>query len=65
LEDQIGHQFRSHLPSLLNKTRELGCQNPRDRIYGIIHLAEDYEYGSIEVDYTLSVAEVYCSVPKY
>jgi hypothetical protein len=30
-----------------------------------MHLAEDYQYGAIEVDYGLSVAEVYCSVPKY
>lgn len=65
LQHRIGHQFRSHLLSLLDKTRELGCQNPRDRMYGIMHLAEDYEYGAIEVDYGLSVAEVYCSVPKY
>ncbi len=65
LEHRIGHQFRSNLLSLLDKTRQLGCQNPRDRIYGIMHLAEDYEGGAIQVDYGLSVAEVYCSVPKY
>ncbi|KAF8856134.1 hypothetical protein BDZ45DRAFT_691989 [Acephala macrosclerotiorum] len=65
LEDRIGQQFQSHLLNLLDKTRHLGCQNPRDRMYGLMHLAEDYEYGAIEIDYGLSVAEVYCSVPKY
>ncbi|KAK2626463.1 hypothetical protein QTJ16_003638 [Diplocarpon rosae] len=65
LEHRIGHEFRSHLLSLLNSTRQLGCQNPRDRVYGIMHLAQDFEYGAIQVDYELSVAAVYCSVPRY
>ncbi|KAH7333468.1 heterokaryon incompatibility protein-domain-containing protein [Rhexocercosporidium sp. MPI-PUGE-AT-0058] len=53
------------LLGLLDSARGLGCQNPRDRVYGLMHLAPDYEEGSIEIDYDLPVAEVYCSVVSY
>jgi hypothetical protein len=65
LEHKVKYPYQSHLLSMLDNARMLGCQDPRDRVYGMMHLAEDYEHGGIEIDYNRSVTDVYCSVPKY
>lgn len=44
---------------------ELQCSDDRDRVYGVLSLAENYLEGDIRINYSLSIAEVYTSVPEY
>ena len=43
----------------------LQCSDDRDRVYGVLYLAEDYVEGDIRIDYSLSIAEVYTRVAEY
>jgi hypothetical protein len=43
----------------------LHCSDDRDRVYSVLYLAEDYAEGEIRIDYSMSLAQVYASVPEY
>lgn len=65
IDSRVGHMHSGQLLCILEKGRDLDCQNPLDRVYGIMYLAQDYEDDGIEINYELSVAEVYCSSVRY
>lgn len=46
------------LLSLLNSCKYLNVTDERDRVYGIMHLAKDYQQGNIIPDYTKTVIDV-------
>lgn len=41
------------------------CQDPRDKIYGLLGIASDYKLGDIVVDYRRSYLEVFSDVVKF
>jgi hypothetical protein len=41
------------------------CQDPRDKLYGLLSLANDIKDGEIEVDYSKSIFEVWEDVVQY
>ncbi|KAK3378337.1 heterokaryon incompatibility protein-domain-containing protein [Podospora didyma] len=49
------------LPVLLNWAKYRRCTDPRDKIYGVLGLVSDAIADSVNVDYGLSVADVYKS----
>jgi hypothetical protein len=52
------------LLSLFTSSSQLEASEERDRVYGLLGLALDYEEGDIVIDYDLSVVEVYAQVPS-
>jgi hypothetical protein len=46
---------------LLQRCHVLACSDSRDKIFAFLGIAEDREKFSIEVDYTKSVTEIFCS----
>ncbi len=53
------------LLSLLYGCRELNVTNERDRVYGLMNIAEDYEEGGLEVDYRKLPGEVMLDAITY
>ena len=51
------------ITALLNTTRSFGASDPRDRIFALTGLAE--EMSQLEVDYRLTVGEVYAKAAKH
>lgn len=49
----------------LSSSFKLECTDDRDRLYGILHLAQDYVEGDIPISYEHSVSEVYTSVVEF
>lgn len=47
---------------LLDMGRQSQATNPRDKVYALMRLLPNRRIGSVEVDYTLSVAELYSRV---
>jgi hypothetical protein len=76
--DKLSHQMRiiknldqkrrgrlddtSRLEKLLEDFRYAECQEPRDRIYGLLGLAHDCQDQSIKADYTKSTFDLYTEV---
>jgi hypothetical protein len=63
-----GRSYVYNQPMLLNlflKSHALKSTNPRDRVYGLIGLAQDCQENSIEVDYNLNCLETYTLVIKH
>ena len=52
----------SRLEKLLEDFRYAECQEPRDRIYGLLGLAHDCQDQSIKADYTKSTFDLYTEV---
>jgi hypothetical protein len=50
---------------ILSSSFKLECTDDRDRLYGLLHLAQDYSEGDIPITYERSVAEVYTSVVEF
>ncbi|OCK73101.1 hypothetical protein K432DRAFT_430751 [Lepidopterella palustris CBS 459.81] len=50
------------LLSLFSDTLSLRTSDSRDRVYGLLGIAIDFEAGDISVDYTLSVQRVYSQI---
>ncbi|KAK4442195.1 heterokaryon incompatibility protein-domain-containing protein [Podospora aff. communis PSN243] len=48
----------------LSRTNNLKCTDDRDRVYGIMFLAEDCQPGDIMVDYSRTTPEVYTTVAE-
>jgi hypothetical protein len=48
----------------LQNARKLKCTDDRDRVYGIMFLAQNWHEGDITVDYTLSVSGVYTEASR-
>jgi hypothetical protein len=53
------------LEELLAVTVHLQCQDPRDKIYGMLGLADDVKPGDISADYTVSTEDLYWQVMKW
>jgi hypothetical protein len=53
------------LMKLLERTAILEATDSRDKLYAIMHLAHDYNEGSIPVDYKRSVVDVMISAVRY
>jgi hypothetical protein len=47
------------LMEVLFKSRELTCTDPRDIVYGLMHLSHEWRQCDLIVDYTLPVSDVY------
>lgn len=45
--------------------RSRKCGNPRDKVYAILGICNDVRMGDITVDYSFSVARVYCEAAKF
>lgn len=45
--------------------RSRKCGNPRDKVYAILGICNDVKMGDITIDYSFSVARVYCETAKY
>ncbi len=56
-QDVLGYLIESFQDAL--------CADPRDKVYGLIGLAEDCQKGQIEVNYSKSVFEVYSDVINF
>jgi hypothetical protein len=59
------HRTESHrdvLGYLIESFQDCLCADPRDKVYGLIGLAEDCQNGRIEVNYFKSLFEVYSDV---
>ncbi|KAH7071885.1 heterokaryon incompatibility protein-domain-containing protein [Paraphoma chrysanthemicola] len=54
----LGNNFWTLFELLSLQAPDLEVSNPRDRIYALMHLAEDYEDGQIVVDYSKSLVSV-------
>lgn len=54
----------SDLLETLSHRSTLKCTDDRDRVYGIMFLAEDCDSGDVTVDYNLATPEVYTEVVK-
>ncbi len=46
--------FRAHL-----------CDDPKDKVYGLVGMARDFKYGPFGVDYTLPTGRVYLEAAKW
>jgi hypothetical protein len=47
---------------------QLGCADPRDRVFGLLGLVEDLELGSLDIakaDYSKSKEDIYCHVLRF
>jgi hypothetical protein len=67
-EPMIGSTFSDHdlnLLSILSSSYKLECTDNRDRIYGLMYLANDFVEGDIVVDYNVSVTQVYTSFAEF
>jgi hypothetical protein len=58
-------QKRWDLDGLLQMCNGLEMTNPRDRVYALMHLANDYKQGAIIVDYSKSVIDVLVDAAAY
>lgn len=50
---------------ILSSSFKLECTDDRDRLYGVLHLAQDYVEGDIQINYEYSVSEVFTSVVEF
>ncbi|KAJ4299584.1 hypothetical protein N0V90_004830 [Kalmusia sp. IMI 367209] len=54
----------SNLDLLVRSFRNKICQDPRDKLYGILGLADDSTKSELSVDYSLSTSAVYLALTK-
>lgn len=47
--------------TILHNTQGTMCTDPRDRLYAILGIVDDSEAQDVEIDYSISVQEVYCN----
>jgi hypothetical protein len=59
------HATHNTLENLLETFAYAECQEPRDKIYGLLGLAHDCEDGSLEADYSKPLFEVHYDVVSY
>ena len=45
--------------------RSRKCGNPRDKVYALLGICNDVRMGDITIDYSFSVARVYCEAAKF
>jgi hypothetical protein len=62
--------YTSHILDIMLATRGRSCTDPRDRIFGLLSIADGMDHGMklptpLEVDYSLSTAELYITFSKY
>ncbi|KAI1375240.1 heterokaryon incompatibility protein-domain-containing protein [Hypoxylon crocopeplum] len=50
------------LSTLMRAFHTANCQDPRDRIYGLLGLIEEAPLRALKADYTISTAQLYCRV---
>jgi len=53
------------LHELLSVTKDCLCQDPRDKVFGLLGLAADISDAEIIVDYSISLSEVYEMIMRY
>jgi hypothetical protein len=56
------HGEMNQLEQLLETYVHTGCQEPRDKIYGFLGLAHDCQNGSLNVDYSKPLLDLYMEV---
>lgn len=61
--DDLGPDFHLSLYECISRFYELGCENPRDRVYGFLGLLQQDE--SFQVGYAKPVYEVYLDALKW
>jgi len=54
--------FQNNLEHLIESFQESLCSDPRDKVYGLLGLADDCQEGQLEVDYSRTLFEVYSNV---
>ncbi|KAN0095104.1 Heterokaryon incompatibility protein (HET) domain containing protein [Hyaloscypha variabilis] len=59
------HGASNHLQFLLEDFQDAQCQDPRDKIFGFLGLAHDCDDGSIEVDYSKPLFDLYSEVMNF
>jgi hypothetical protein len=59
------HNVSCFLKDLLETCRESLCSNPRDKIYGLLGLADDCRDGSLKPDYSKSLFDLYEDVIRF
>jgi hypothetical protein len=58
-EQSMFGQKPMDLVSVLCTSKRWSCTDQRDLVYGLMHLSHDWQQGDLNVDYTLSLPEVY------
>ncbi|KAH8651614.1 heterokaryon incompatibility protein-domain-containing protein [Tricladium varicosporioides] len=59
-----GHEKSTGLLELLQRFRSSQATNPRDKVYGMLGLAEEAFKEDLKVDYSKGVAEIYADVTR-
>ncbi|PMD29386.1 HET-domain-containing protein, partial [Hyaloscypha variabilis F] len=62
-EDRHGDSFL--LANLMEACKESLCEEPRDKVYGYIGIAHDCQDGSLPIDYSKSLFELYEDVVQF
>ncbi|KAI9170699.1 HET-domain-containing protein [Paramyrothecium foliicola] len=63
---QLGNErMNSFLARLLSHTQHSLCTDPRDKVYGLLGIAEPEALETIGIDYNLSLLEVYTKTTMY
>jgi hypothetical protein len=60
-----GEEINSYLARLLSYTQHSLCTDPRDKVYGLLGIAEPEALETIGIDYEISVLEVYTKTTMY
>jgi hypothetical protein len=60
-----GEEINSYLARLLSCTQHSLCTDPRDKVYGLLGIAEPEALEAIGIDYEISVLEVYTKATMY
>lgn len=63
-ERRRGVKFQNSLYTVLVQSRTSNATDPRDKLYGILGLADERDDPGLQPDYTLSVEEVYTRLAK-
>lgn len=58
-------RFYRTIIEVLSQCRSLEATDPRDRVYGVLSLVKDLNDRDVNINYELSVCEVYCNVIKF
>jgi hypothetical protein len=66
LDKQREHRDRGWpLENLLIATEKSLCEDPRDKIYGLLGLAKDFRMGDLDIDYSKPLHEIYQDVIRW
>jgi len=55
----------NNLMTILRENRHLRCTDPRDRVYGLLSLANDVDTDDVPVNYRLSIPDTYKMIPIF